>query len=147
MASKPCFDALFYFCEFSFELLELSRSILSVRLLFLYYFNGPFDTYIIYVVLYFIKSIGAKKDSGQPLSLSKRCKNKWYQTWPKPPYHLKSSVHINVPLILKVDQKERYVCILSAKVKTFIAMWESRFILKSYSWQLLFIMTLLINFC
>ena len=38
----------------------------SVRLLFLYYFEDPFNTYFIYFI--FIKSVAVNKDLSQPLS-------------------------------------------------------------------------------
>ena len=74
--------------------------------------------YFIYFT--FIRSVAINKDLSQPLrakgvriSKTKHDRNQ--------PYYLKSSVHVNVPLILKIDKKECYVCILRTKVKCFIA--------------------------
>ena len=38
-------------------------------------------------------------DLSQPFSKNKRPKNKWNQTWPKKPYYLTSSVHVNFAII------------------------------------------------
>ena len=47
--------------------------VLSVRLLFMYSFEGPFNTYLIYLT--FIKSVAINKDLIQALSKSKRREN------------------------------------------------------------------------
>ena len=64
--TTPCFDA--YLCEYLLELLVVSVNLvldLSVRLLFLYSFKGPFNTHLIYFT--FIKSVAINKDLSQPL--------------------------------------------------------------------------------
>ena len=73
--------------------------VLTVSLLFLYTFKGPFNTNLIYFT--FIKSVAIK---------NKRRKNS------KPDMTkatlLLEKFDVNVPLILKINQKECFVCIL-----------------------------------
>ena len=103
---KPCFHALSDLCEYLLELLASSWliwfSFYPYTFLFnLYSFKGLFNMYLIYLI--FIKYVANNKDLSQPLSYSKRGNNKWNQALPKQPYYLKSSVHVNIPHILKVD--------------------------------------------
>ena len=55
ISATPCFDALSYLCEYLLELFRVVSVnlvlVLSVHFLFLYYFKGLFNTYLIYFII------------------------------------------------------------------------------------------------
>ena len=73
--------------------------VLSIRLLFLYSFKGLLNAYLIYFTC--IKSVVMNKDWSQLLK-AKGLRISETRHDRSNPIYLKSSVHVNVPFVLKV---------------------------------------------